>query len=70
MEKNKITLKEKNLFLVNSEKEKIPVKSIEMITSDKFLVTFYDNTKISQDIQKAIFMMNIEKKKIKKLLTN
>ena len=60
MKKNKITLKEKNLFLVNSEKEKIPVKSIEMITDDKFLVTFYDNTKVSKDIQKAIFMMNIE----------
>ena len=59
MKKNKITLKEKNLFLVNSEKEKIPVKSIEMI-NDKFLVTFYDNTKVNKDIQKAIFMMNIE----------
>lgn len=65
MKKNKITLKEKNLFLVNSEKEKIPVKSIEMITNDKFLVTFYDNTKVSKDIQKAIFMMNIEQKKNK-----
>ena len=60
MEKNKITLKEKNLFLVNNEKKKIQVKSIEMITNDKFLVTFYDNTKVSKDIQKAIFMMNIE----------
>ena len=60
MKKNKITLKEKNLFLVNNEKEKIPVKSIEMITNDKFLVTFYDNTKGRKDIQKAIFMMNIE----------
>ena len=60
MEKNKITLEEKNLFLVNSEKEKTPVKSIEIITNDKFLVTFYDNTKISKDIQKAIFMMDIK----------
>ena len=60
MEKNKLTLKEKNLFLVNNEKKKIQVKSIEMITNDKFLVTFYDNTKVSKDIQKAIFMMNIE----------
>ena len=40
-----------------------------MITNDKFLVTFYDNTKVSKDIQKAIFMMNIEqRKKIKKTI--
>lgn len=54
----KIIFKEKNLFLVNSTKEKIPVKSLEMLTTDKFNITFYDNTEINKKVEEAIFMMN------------
>ena len=54
----KIIFKEKNLFLVNSTKEKIPVKSLEMLTTDKIHITFYDNTEVSKKVEDTIFMMN------------